>query len=78
MSAVSEQQWRVYELCHPDHRGLCIEEAAKVMGVDVYCVGLLLARLWVDHPDLFVDINNSQRGVLQHQDWMDGFTKKKF
>ena len=56
----TRQQWKVYELCHPDHRDMSIADAAKEMGEPSWVVHILLSALKGDHPDLFGNINGDK------------------
>ena len=56
----TKQQWKVYELCHPDHEGMSIADAAKEMGRSPVVVGWMLHSMKTIDPDLFGNINGDK------------------
>lgn len=82
MSYITDEQWKVFELCHPDHQGLCYERAAEQMGVNVDRVRRMIGALESQHPDLFTDISSDHkrfdRGVSQWNGRFEKQVKNKF
>ena len=79
---ITDDMWEAYRLCHPDHQGLSLEEAAEKMGVNKDRVRILLMALEGVHPDLFTDISSDGRrfehGVSQYGGWCESEVVKKF
>ncbi len=82
MTPITDQQWKAYELTHPDHGGMDLEDAAKEMGLSVEEVTRILWWLKQREPDLFTDISSDGRmfnyGVSRFSGWCEGKVVKKF
>ena len=56
----TKAQWKVYELCHRDHRGMSIKAAAKEMGMMPELVREMWRHMKRNYPELFGDINGDK------------------
>ncbi len=82
MNNITDDMWRVYYLCHKDHCGLSVADAAKKMKMCSSEVQVLLSSLKRQYSTLFTDISSDgqrfEHGVSRYGGWCEGDVVKKF